>query len=152
MCRWMAWCGQPLTMDELLFRTRHGLVDQSRHARMGAETTNGDGFGLGWYGTGEGPGVYRSVRPAWGDPNLAHLAAHIASPLFMAHVRRASPGSAVQESTCHPFRHNRWLFVHNGFVNDFRALRRELMLAVDPDRFPDISWGRRTPKSCSTWP
>jgi predicted glutamine amidotransferase len=31
---------------------------------MGAEPTNGDGFGLGWYGTGVGPAVYRSVAPA----------------------------------------------------------------------------------------
>lgn len=70
MCRWMAWSGQPLLMDELLFRTQHGLVDQSLHSRMGAETTNGDGFGLGSYGAGDGPGVYHSIAPAWGDPNL----------------------------------------------------------------------------------
>src|SRR4051812_13649906 len=50
MCRWMAWHGQPVVIDEILFKTKHGLVDQSLHSRMGAETTNGDGFGLGWYG------------------------------------------------------------------------------------------------------
>ncbi|HEX8854587.1 MAG TPA: hypothetical protein VF752_03230, partial [Thermoleophilaceae bacterium] len=83
MCRWMAWRGQPVLMDELLFKTQHGLVDQSRHARMGAETTNGDGFGVGWYGTGDGPGVFRSVEPAWSDANLRELAQHIESPLFM---------------------------------------------------------------------
>src|SRR5438034_1061243 len=32
----------------------------------------------------------------------------------------------------------RWLFVHNGVVADFHAVRRELMLAVDPGLFPDI--------------
>ena len=65
MCRWMAWFGQPVLIDELLFKSQHGIVDQSLHSRMGAEPTNGDGFGLGWYGTGEGPAVYRSVSPAW---------------------------------------------------------------------------------------
>src|ERR1039458_7895224 len=83
MCRWMAWHGQSLLIDELLFKPKHGLIDQSLHSRMGAETTNGDGFGLGWYGTGDGPGVYRSVSPAWGDPNLRDLAGHIESPLFL---------------------------------------------------------------------
>ena len=131
MCRWMAWHGQPVIIDELLFKSQHGLVDQSLHSRMGAETTNGDGFGLGWYGTGDGPGVYRSVSPAWGDPNLRDLAGHIESPLFLAHVR-ATSGTAVQETNCHPYRHGRWLFVHNGLINDFHSLRRELMLAVDP--------------------
>ena len=86
MCRWMAWMGQSILIDELLFKTQHGIVDQSLHSRMGAETTNGDGFGIGWYGAGEGPGVYHSVAPAWGDENLRELAAHTESPLFLAHV------------------------------------------------------------------
>jgi predicted glutamine amidotransferase len=137
MCRWMAWLGQPVLIDELLFKSQHGIVDQSLHSRMGAETTNGDGFGLGWYGGGEGPGVYHSVSPAWSDGNLRELAAHIESPLFMAHVR-AAIGSPVQQTNCHPFRDGRWLFVHNGFLADFHTLRRDLMLAVDPTRFADI--------------
>jgi predicted glutamine amidotransferase len=137
MCRWMAWLGQPVLIEELLFKSEHGIVDQSLHARMGAEPTNGDGFGLGWYGTGEGPGLYRSVSPAWADPNLRELAAHVESPLFMAHVR-AAIGSPVQETNCHPFRRGDWLFVHNGFLADFHLLRRDLMLAIDPELFADV--------------
>lgn len=137
MCRWMAWSGQPLLPEELLFKTRHGLIDQSLHSRMGAETTNGDGFGMGWYGAGDGPGVYHSIAPAWGDTNLRDLAAHIETPLFLAHVR-ATSGTAIQQTNCHPFRHGRWLFVHNGVVAGFHAMRRELMLAVDPELFPEI--------------
>ena len=134
MCRWMAWLGQPLVLRLLLFEAPHGIVDQSLHARMGAETTNGDGFGVGWYGIGEGPGVFRSVAPAWSDANLRHLASHIESPLFMVHVR-AAIGSPVQELNCHPFRHGRWLFVHNGYINEFHKLRREAMLALEPELF-----------------
>jgi predicted glutamine amidotransferase len=137
MCRWMAWVGQPVLVDELIFKSEHGIVDQSLHARMGAEPTNGDGFGLGWYGTGDGPGVYRSVAPAWADPNLREIAAHVESPLFVTHIR-AAIGSPVQETNCHPFRFGRWLFVHNGYVGDFPRLRRELMLALDPDLFPEV--------------
>jgi predicted glutamine amidotransferase len=137
MCRWMAWIGQPVLIEELLFKSQHGIVDQSLHARMGAEPTNGDGFGVGWYGTGVGPAVYRSVAPAWGDPNLRELAAHVESPLFMAHVR-AAIGSPVQETNCHPFRRGNWLFVHNGFLADFHLLRRDLMLAIDPELFAEV--------------
>ena len=107
-----------MAAKELLFNTEHGIVDQSLHARMGAEPTNGDGFGLGWYGTGEGPAIYRSVEPAWSDVNLRELAAHIESPLFFTHVR-AAIGSPVQETNCHPFRRGKWLFVHNGFIADW---------------------------------
>ncbi len=137
MCRWMGWVGQSVLIDELLFKTQHGIVDQSLHSRMGAETTNGDGFGLGWYGAGEGPGVYHSVAPAWGDPNLRELAAHTESSLFLAHVR-AAIGSPVQATNCHPFRRGRLLFVHNGFIAGFRELRRDLMLAIDPAQFADV--------------
>ncbi len=137
MCRWMAWHGQDLLIEELLFKPQHGLIDQSLHSRMGAETTNGDGFGLGWYGAGEGPGVYHSVSPAWSDRNLRHLAAHVESGLFLAHVR-ATSGTAVQETNCHPYTHLGRLFVHNGLISGFPQLHRDLMLAVDPSLFPHI--------------
>jgi predicted glutamine amidotransferase len=137
MCRWMAWYGQPVPIEELLFNTQHGLVDQSLHSRMGAEPTNGDGFGMGWYAQEEEPALYRSVAPAWSDPNLRELAAHTHSPLFIAHVR-AAIGSPVQETNCHPFRHGRWLFVHNGYIADFAHMRRDLMLALEPSLFPNV--------------
>ena len=137
MCRWMAWSGQSVLVEELLFKTQHGLVDQSLHSKMGAETTNGDGFGMGWYGQGDGPGVYKSVTPAWSDTNLRELASHVEAPLFLAHVR-AAIGSPVQQTNCHPFRDGRWLFVHNGFINDMHVLRRDMMMAVAADRFAEI--------------
>jgi predicted glutamine amidotransferase len=139
MCRWNAYFGQPLALDELLYRTEHSLIDQSLHSTLGVETTNGDGFGLGWYGSGADPQPrrYRSVSPAWSDPNLRDLAAHIWSPLFLAHIR-ATTGTPVQQSNCHPFRHGRWLFVHNGVIAHFEEMRRDLLLAVDPKYFNSI--------------
>jgi predicted glutamine amidotransferase len=137
MCRWMAWSGQPVIVEELLFQPVHGLIDQSLHSRMGMETTNGDGFGLGWYGAGEGPGIYKSVQPAWGDANLRDLAAHIETHMFIAHVR-ATSGTAIQETNCHPFRHGRWLMVHNGVISGFHEMRRELMLEIAPELFANV--------------
>jgi predicted glutamine amidotransferase len=137
MCRWMAWMGQDVLLEELLFKTQHGIVDQSLHSRLGAETTNGDGFGVGWYGAGKGPGMYHSVGPAWGDANLRELAGHIESPLFLMHVR-AAIGSPIQETNCHPFRKGGWLFVHNGYIAGFHLLRRDLMLAIEPTQFADV--------------
>src|SRR3954452_13406797 len=138
MCRWNAYFGQPVAIDELLFKTDHGLIDQSLHSRMGVETTNGDGFGLGWYGTNGGtPGRYRSVTPAWSDVNLRDLAGHVESPLFLAHIR-ATTGTPVQQTNCHPFRHGRWLFVHNGVISGFQTMRRELLYAIDPSLFDGI--------------
>ena len=126
-----------MIVEELLFKPKHGLVDQSLHSRMGVETTNGDGFGLGLVRPGDGPGVYHGVAPAWGDVNLRELASHIESPMFLAHVR-ATTGTAIQQTNCHPFRHGKWLFVHNGVVQGFDLMRRELMLAIAPELFADV--------------
>jgi glutamine amidotransferase len=104
---------------------------------MGVETTNGDGFGVGWYTEGEPPGVFRGTGPAWSDRNLRNLAGHIRAPIFLAHIR-ASTGTAVQESNCHPFRYGRWLWMHNGSIAEFHRVKRDLAMAVDPELFSSI--------------
>ena len=137
MCRWLAYSGSPIRLEELLVKRDRSLIDQSLHARQGATTTNGDGFGVGWYDDGDTPRLYRSSHPAWNDRNLRELAAGISSPLFFAHIR-ASTGTAVQETNTHPFRHGRRLWMHNGLIREFPRLRRELVVAVDESLFPSI--------------
>ncbi|GAA1122474.1 class II glutamine amidotransferase [Kitasatospora arboriphila] len=143
MCRWLAYSGSPIALAELLYKPRHSLIDQSRHARMGVETTNGDGCGVGWYpdiggGTdGAEPAIFHATGPAWSDRNLLELSRCVRSPLFLAHIR-ASTGTAVQQSNCHPFRYGRWLWMHNGAISGFPELKRDLALTVDPTLYPFI--------------
>ena len=137
MCRWMAYSGTPILAEELLFRPAHSIIDQSLHSRMGATTTNGDGFGIGWYGEGAEPALFKGIEPAWNDRNLRELAGQVRTPLLFAHIR-ASTGTPVQRSNCHPFRHDRWLWMHNGAIREFHNTKRDLMMAVDPSLFLDI--------------
>jgi predicted glutamine amidotransferase len=137
MCRWLAYAGSPVSMEELLYASDHSLVVQSLHSRLGAEETNGDGFGVGWYGAAPTPAVFRSIEPAWNDRNLRELSGHISSGVVFAHIR-ASTGSPVQQTNCHPFRHGRWLWMHNGLIRDFAAVKRDLVLEVAPDIYPNI--------------
>ena len=138
MCRWLAYSGSPILIEELLYKPKHSLIDQSRHARLGVETTNGDGFGVGWYAPDvERPATFRSIEPAWNDRNLREVTSHISSPLFLAHIR-ASTGTAVQQTNCHPFRYGNWLWVHNGLVRDYHLVKRDLALAIDESLYPFI--------------
>ena len=137
MCRWLAYSGSPVLLEELLYGQKNSLIVQSLHSQMGAEETNGDGFGVGWYGAQETPGVFHSVEPAWNDRNLRELSGHITSPLVFAHIR-ASTGSPVQQTNCHPYRHGRWLWMHNGFLDGFQNVKRDLTFAVDPALYPEI--------------
>ena len=137
MCRWLAYSGSPVNLEDLLYKPENSLVVQSRHSQLGVEPTNGDGFGVGWYGARETPGVFHSTLPAWNDRNLRELSAHAVAGQVFAHIR-ASTGSAVQETNCHPFRHGKWLWMHNGVLTDFPAVKRDLVLAVAPELFPEI--------------
>lgn len=146
MCRWIAYSGSPVSLDSLLFKPEHSLIDQSRHSQRGTHGANpdedhpaffmnGDGVGVGWYSSGARPGVYRDIQPAWNDRNLQNVAEHTISGLFLAHIR-ASSGSAIQQTNCHPFRHDRWLFQHNGEINSFPRLKRAIDLEIDPELYP----------------
>ena len=137
MCRWLAYSGSPIRLEELLVKRDRSLIDQSLHSREGAEPTNGDGFGVGWYDDGGTPRLYRSVHPAWNDRNLRELAAGISSHLFLAHIR-ASTGTAIQETNTHPFRYGNWLWMHNGLIREFPRVRRDLVLAIDDSLFDSI--------------
>lgn len=138
MCRWLAYSGAPLYLENLMFEPEHSIIDQSLSAHSGVSTTNGDGFGIGWYGSRDIPGVYRDIQPAWNDTNLRDLAEQIRSHLFVAHVRAATGGTPVQQTNCHPFRHGRWLFLHNGRIRGYETIKRDLDFAVRPDLYGHI--------------
>lgn len=151
MCRWLAYLGSPIALEDVLVRPNHSLIDQSLLARDlylpgsplasqfrgGAFPTNGDGFGVAWKGRGGSIGQYRQIDPAWDSQNLRHLAAQIESSCFLAHVR-AAPGGTISEQNCHPFVHGGWMFQHNGEVPGFVTLKRELTMEVDPALYPSI--------------
>lgn len=131
MCRWVAYLGEPIFLEEFVTAPRQSLVVQSRHSREAKNAVNGDGCGLGWYGDRDQPGLFRDVRPAWSDENLLSLAHQIKSRLFFAHVR-ASTGTATTRANCHPFSYGNWMFMHNGKIGGWDALRRSIEAAI-PD-------------------
>jgi hypothetical protein len=107
VCRWLAYSGSPIRLEELLVKRDRSLIDQSLHARQGATPTNGDGFGVGWYEDAETPRLYRSTHPAWNDRNLRELAAGTSSPLFFAHIRTSTGTALIPESSPEPARARR---------------------------------------------
>ena len=98
MCRWLAYSGSPVLLEDLLYKPENSLVVQSKHSRLGVETTNGDGFGVGWYGARDLPGIYHSTEPAWNDRNLhGALGAGIGRTGLRAHPGHHRHGGAADE-------------------------------------------------------
>jgi len=135
MCRWIAYRGETTAFEHYVTEPEHSLVTQSIRALESTAGTNGDGFGLGWYGDHPEPGLYRETRPAWSDENLRYLCRHLHSHLFFAHVRAAT-GTAVTRQNCHPFACGRWLFMHNGFVGSWNRLRRKVEALIPDALYP----------------
>jgi len=135
MCRWIAYRGETTALEHYVTEPAHSLVSQSIHALEATASVNGDGFGLGWYGTHPEPGLYREIRPAWADENLRYLCRHLQSHLFFAHVRAAT-GTAITRVNCHPFACGKWLFMHNGFVGNWSRLRRKVEGLIPDQLYP----------------
>ncbi|WP_395374046.1 class II glutamine amidotransferase [Marinicella sp. W31] len=148
MCRWLAYQGPPIFLEDLIIKPSRSLLVQSRFAREnfvegmpgipdGAFPTNGDGFGIAWYGEREQPGLYRDLKPAWSDRNLINLSAQIKSGLFMAHLRAAYYG-IVQRTNSHPFRYRNWVFQHNGEISGFEIIKQKLQCLLPSQYFAAI--------------
>ena len=135
MCRWAAYVGAPIFLEEIVSRPGHSLIHQSHCATQCHTAINADGFGVAWYGERAEPGLYRDVMPAWSDPNLRSLTAQVKSGLFLAHVR-ASTGTATSRNNCHPFTVGRWSFMHNGQIGGCEAFRRDADMMIRDDLYP----------------
>ena len=125
MCRWMAYAGDKIYLENLLFLQKNSLISQSLKATKSSFATNGDGFGVAWYGGRKTPGVFKDVLPAWNDENLRQLSQHVKSNLFFAHVR-ATTGTGVSRANCHPYTYGKWSFMHNGQIGHWQLLRRDI--------------------------
>jgi predicted glutamine amidotransferase len=135
MCRFLAYRGRPILLEELVAAPDHSLIRQSLHAEESRTTTNGDGFGIGWYGERPAPGLYREVHPAWSDENLRSLCSQVRSGLFFAHVR-ASTGTATSRANCHPFAAEHFMFMHNGQIGGWQTLRRQVEALIPDTLYP----------------
>jgi ergothioneine biosynthesis protein EgtC len=122
MCRLLAYLGEPIQLDRLLYDPQHSLVVQSYQPReMTGGVLNADGFGIGWYDDAapSQPFRYRHTLPIWNDVNLPQLSRYIRSGCILANVRSATPGIAVDLSNCQPFQHQTLSAIHNGYIDRF---------------------------------
>jgi glutamine amidotransferase len=121
MCRHLAYVGPPIALGEMLVRPPHCLVDQARHARyQSSGDENPDGWGVGWFDEQGCPQRHRSATPIWSDPEADRLGREVTSGDFVAAVRLASPGAAIDARGNAPFvADGRWLFSFNGIVEGF---------------------------------
>lgn len=144
-------------LDDLLMRPAHSIIKQSHSCtertvagEVPAEL-NADGFGLAWYylpeddeedevsGRSLAPALFTSVTPAWSSASLRSICSKVRSGCVFAHVRAASPGSAVTEANVHPFARGQWTFMHNGGVGSWGgAVRRRVVARLSDEALDGV--------------
>ena len=136
MCRFIAYLGKPIIVDELLVKPSNSLIHQSYSAEEMSKTLNGDGFGLGWYvhNISQFPGLFRSISPAWNNNNLLYNAPLIQTDCMFAHIRAATEG-AISEANSHPFHYEQFLMMHNGGIQSFGKIKRQLLSLLSDKMF-----------------
>lgn len=135
MCRMAAYLGEPMRLDRFLLQPPHGLVQQAHAPRETlSASVNADGCGVGWYGDDGAPAVYRTLLPAWADPNLPPLGRSLTRPLWLANVRSATDPLSSGYANTQPFHDDRLMYLHNGFVAGFAdGLRARLRAWFRPE-------------------
>ncbi|MBE9199807.1 MULTISPECIES: ergothioneine biosynthesis protein EgtC [unclassified Nodularia (in: cyanobacteria)] len=143
MCRLLAYLGSPVTLEDILYKPEHSLIVQSyQPLEMTSGVVNADGFGVGWYHSQKNtdPFTYRNTLPIWNDLNLADLSRYVESKCVLAYVRSATPGQALDFANCQPFNHQQQLFIHNGYIENFRkTLHREIRSKLTDDFYEKIN-------------
>lgn len=136
MCRHLGYLGPPRTLHALMYEGPYSLEVQSYAPRMTqGNIVNADGFGVGWYH--EGRAVrFRRPQPIWADASFREIAPVVTASCAVAAIRSATVGFPVDESCAQPFRHESFLFSHNGRIEGFDNVEprlRELIGRAPPD-------------------
>jgi len=140
MCRVLAYLGEPVLLDNLLYAPDNSLVRQSyapQHLRM----LNLAGFGLtAWDRAGHGshqPYAYHAPGLPVFDASLRALARKASPSCVLAHVRgvRFSESAAVGPEFLHPFLYPNTgvALAHNGELHRFDEMRPRLQRHLRPE-------------------
>ncbi|MGB5306283.1 MAG: ergothioneine biosynthesis protein EgtC [Gammaproteobacteria bacterium] len=120
MCRFAAYLGPAIPLQQFLLDPPHSLYRQSWEPReLKYAKLNADGYGFGWYSPDGVPSTYTSIMPIWSDSNLPSLARSLSQSIWIAEVRSATLGNPVHQFNTQPFHDDELLFVHNGFIGEF---------------------------------
>lgn len=124
------YAGKPITAAQAMLDGEHALHHQSYAPReLLSGTVNADGFGIGWYdrNLSSQPACYRRSTPIWADRDLPGLARLLSSEIILANVRNATDAATSGVHSAQPYDEGNYLFMHNGYVENFREkMKRQL--------------------------
>lgn len=142
MCRLAIYIGPKLPLDALLLKPEYGLLEQSWGPKeMNEGKLNADGYGFAWFNNGNQPASYRNPMPIWTDGNLESLARTLTADQWFANVRSATVGLDISHANTQPFTNDNLIFMHNGYIKDFKIKHRAILRALIDNNHDKIIGG-----------
>ena len=146
MCRALAYLGEPVLLDNLLFQPDSALIRQAYMPKM-LHMLNLAGFGMrAWdklSAEADKPFSYASTSLPIFDRNLKSLAEKIRPTCVLAHVRGVAYSTTVDISlqNTHPFQFpgTRLAMAHNGDLANMRDMKPLLLPYLNPEIATHIS-------------
>ncbi len=140
MCRALAYLGQPVLLDHLLFQPDSALIRQSYMPKM-LHMLNLAGFGMRAWDrhsfNAAKPFSYASTSLPVFDRNLKALAEKVRSTCVLAHVRGVAYSTEVDISlqNVHPFQYPdfKLALAHNGDLSRMREMKPLLLQFIRPE-------------------
>lgn len=140
MCRVLAYIGDPVLLDDLLYKPDNSLVRQCYDPKM-MSMLNLAGFGMSaWDASSHDPDIpftYKTTALPMFDQNLRQLSQKICANALIAHVRGVpySAQSVVGLQNLHPFRFDglRLAMAHNGDLWGFESMKLDLLEFIRPE-------------------
>lgn len=139
MCRVLAYLGEPILLEDLLYKPDVSFVNQMHQAAL-LHRLNLAGSGLlAWDARSPEPGlpyVYRSTQLAVYDRNLQALARKVRATCLLAHLRGVAydTRAVICEQNVHPFLFDgaRLALAHNGQLARFDEIKYALLPHIHP--------------------
>jgi predicted glutamine amidotransferase len=140
MCRFVAYLGESVILDEVLFQPDSSIVEQAVHPQLLA-AMNLAGFGVVAWDDGsrspEIPWTYRTAGLPFFDRNLRALSHKARATALLGHVRgvKLSAREVVNEQNVHPFSYDGIpiALAMNGDLDRFAEMRVDVAHLVDPE-------------------
>jgi len=109
----------------------HASLVSADNALVNQSERHPDGWGVAYYREGA-PHLLKSTRTALECSLFQRVSGVVTSETVVAHLRKATQG-ALSVLNTHPFQYGPWVFVHNGNIKGFAAVRPRLLAAIAPD-------------------
>jgi glutamine amidotransferase len=141
MCRILSYLGNPILIEDLLYKPDNSFIKQSYHPKYMSHLLNLAGFGLvAWETTSHHPKIpyiYKTYQLPFYDENLRNLAAKITPHCFLTHIRGVAYNERkiVSNQNVHPFIFDgtNIALAHNGALFDFDKMKYDLLEYILPE-------------------